>query len=72
MHTLIKLLRLQIDNKTDILKTNSLKKMTISVLKRLFLLIVLILGIGYLTIGLTGLGFKINAELLAIVLIAVI
>lgn len=70
MHTLIKLLRLQIDNKTDILKTNSLKKMTISVLKRLFLLIVLILGIGYLTIGLTGLGFKINAEFLSIVLLA--
>ena len=70
MHTLIKLLRLQIDNKTDILKTNSLKKMTISVLKRLFLLVVLILGIGYLTIGLTGLGFKINAEFLSIVLLA--
>ena len=70
MHTLFKLLRLQIDNKTDILKTNSLKKMTISVFKRLILLIALVLGIGYLTIGLTGLGFKMNAEFLAIVLLA--
>ena len=70
MHTLIKLLRLQIDNKTDILKTNSLKKMIISVLKRLILLVALTLGIGYLTFGLSGLGFRINAEFLGIVLLA--
>ena len=70
MHTLLKLLRLQIDNKTDILKTKSLKKMLLSIFKRLLLLVVLIGVIGYLTIGLVTLGFKINVEFLAIVLLA--
>lgn len=70
MHTIIKLLRLQIDNKTDILKTKSVKKMLISILKRVLLLVVLILGIGYLTMGLVGLGFDITVEFLAIVLLA--
>ncbi len=70
MHTLIKLLHLQIDNKSDILKTKSLKKMLIAIFKRILLLIALIGGIGYLTIGLVGLGFKINVEFLAIILLA--
>ena len=70
MNTIIKLLRLQIDNKTDLLKTNSLKKMLISLFKRILLLVALIGGIGYLTMALVGLGFNINVEFLAIVLLA--
>lgn len=69
MNIIIKLLRLQIDNKTDILKTNSIKKMLIAVFKRILLLVALIAAIGYLTFGLVGLGFNINAEFLAIVIL---
>ena len=70
MQVLIKLLRLQIDNKTDMLKTKSIKKMLIAIFKRVLLLVALILGIGYLTIGLVGLGFDITVEFLAIVLLS--
>ena len=69
MPTILKLLKLQIDNKTDAFKTRSIKKMSISIFKRVLILIALFLVIGYGVLRLTTLGFKINAEFLGIVLL---
>lgn len=69
MPTILKLLKLQIDNKTDAFKTKSIKKMSISIFKRVLILIALFLVIGYGVLRLTTLGFKINAEFLGIVLL---
>ena len=69
MSTILKLLKLQIDNKTDAFKTKSIKKMLIAIFKRMLLLVGLFLAIGYFALRLTTLGFKINAEFLGIVLL---
>lgn len=69
MSTILKLLKLQIDNKTDAFKTKSIKKMLIAIFKRVLLLIGLFLAIGYFILRLTTLGFRINAEFLGIVLL---
>ena len=69
MSTILKLLKLQIDNKTDAFKTKSIKKMLIAIFKRVLLLIGLFLVIGYFILRLTTLGFRINAEFLGIVLL---
>ncbi len=69
MKNILSLLKMQIDNKTDILKAASPKTMIPAVLKA-----VLILGLGTLAVsfGLSrvfNLGFAINAELLGIILV---
>ncbi len=69
MKEIIKLLKLQIDNRTDILKTKTLKKMFIAIFQRVLLLIGLVIGVGYVTLRITILGFQINAEFLALVLL---
>ena len=68
MKNVLRLLRLQIDNKTDILKTATPKKMIRALLKIALIFIaitvVLVTALGRVFI----IGFKINAELITVVL----
>lgn len=69
MTVILDLLRLQIDNKTDLFKTATPKKMAVSILKVLLGMIVGIVGVAVLLFRIFSLGIHINAELLAIVLL---
>ncbi|MBE6532083.1 MAG: hypothetical protein E7676_01070 [Ruminococcaceae bacterium] len=69
MTMILDLLRLQIDNKTDLFKTATPKKMASSLIKALLGLIVGIVGVAVLLSRVFILGFYINAQLLAIVLL---
>ena len=71
MATIWNLLRLQIDNKTDLFKTTSPKKMIFAVLKIIILLTAAIFGVKYALFKVFALGFHVNAELLTIVLLVV-
>ena len=71
MDTILNLLRLQIDNKTDILKTATPKKMALSVFKIALAMIIGIVGISVLLLRVFLLGIHINAELLSIVLLVI-
>ncbi len=71
MTTIFNLLRLQIDNKTDLFKTASPQKMILSVIKVLVLLVAAVLGVTFPLSKIFSLGININAELLAIVLLVV-
>ena len=68
MRTVFDLLRLQIDNKTDILKTHTPAKMTAAVIKAIVILTVLTVGVALALVQVLTLGFRINAELLAIII----
>ncbi|MBR2929753.1 MAG: hypothetical protein IKC32_00855 [Clostridia bacterium] len=69
MRTVLSLLKLQIDNKTDLLKTASPKTMIPAVLRIVVLLALAVVGIGFALSRIFNLGFIINAELMAIVLV---
>lgn len=71
MRTTLNLLRLQIDNHTDLLKTASPRKMCVSAIKILILLVALTAAIAYGFMSIFMLGFEINAELIALVLLVV-
>lgn len=71
MRTMFNLLRLQIDNHTDLLKTASPRKMLVSVIKILLLLIAITGALAYGFTQIFFLGFAINAELIALVLLIV-
>lgn len=71
MRTTLNLLRLQIDNHTDLLKTASPRKMAISALKILVLLVVLTAALAYGCMRIFILGFAINPELISLVLLIV-
>lgn len=71
MRTTLDLLSLQIDNHTDLLKTASPKKMGVSAIKILLLLTVITAALAYGFTQIFMLGFKINAELIALVLLVV-
>lgn len=68
MKTILRLLRLQIDNKVDILKTATPKKMIIAILKVILVSIILTVALGMALERVFILGFKINAELITLVL----
>lgn len=67
----LNLLRLQIDNHTDLLKTASPRKMFSSAIKTLLLLAILTGAFAYAFAQIFMLGFAINAELVSIVLLTV-
>ena len=71
MQAVINLLKLQIDNHTDILKTASPRKMAISAIKILLLFVVVTAALAYGSMSIFALGFAINAELIALVLAVV-
>ena len=71
MATIWNLLRLQIDNKSDLFKTASPKKMLLSLIKVTVLLIAAVLGVTFPLSKIFALGIYINAELLAIILLVV-
>lgn len=69
MSTVLKLLKLQIDNKTDLFKFKLTSNVIVGWIKKLLLMLVIIVAVAYLLLRIFILGFKINAELLAIVLV---
>lgn len=71
MQNVLNLLRLQIDNHTDLLKTASPKKMAMSLVKILVIIVAISAALFYGCMRVFMLGFAINAELIAIVLLAV-
>lgn len=71
MTTILDLLRLQIDNKTDLFKTATPKKMALSMLKVLLLMLIVTVGVTILLFSIFALGIHVNAELLAIVLLII-
>lgn len=71
MSMVLDLLRLQIDNKTDLFKTATPRKMLISIFKILLLMIAGTVGVALLLFRIFSLGIHINAEMLAIVLLVV-
>ena len=71
MAMILDLLRLQIDNKTDLFKMATPKKMLLSALKALLAMIIGIVGVAVLLFRVFSLGIHINAEMLAIVLLVI-
>ena len=69
MGTIFNLLKLQIDNKTDILKTASPKKMITALFKTVLLLALITVGVGFIFSKFVTLGITINASFLALVLL---
>lgn len=69
MHKIWNLLRLQIDNKTDLLKTASPQKMASSIIKILLLLAITTGGLALACMRIFMLGFAINEELISILLL---
>ena len=71
MAMILDLLRLQIDNKTDLFKTATPKKMASSVFKVLLAMIVGTVGVAVVLFRIFALGIHINAQMLAIVLLVI-
>jgi len=69
MTAIFNLLRLQIDNKTDLLKTHSPEKMIGAIVKALILIVALTAGVAVILFRVFALGIHINSELIAIVLL---
>ena len=69
MALILDLLRLQIDNKTDLFKTASPSKMAKSTFKILLAMLIGIVGVTVLLFRIFSLGIHINSELVAIVLL---
>lgn len=69
MSTILSLLRLQIDNKTDLLKTAKPKTMAMAIIKVLVFLALITLGVNFALSKVFVLGFAINAELLSVLLL---
>ena len=70
MHTVFRLLKLQIDNKTDIIKTATPGKMVVSILKVLFFLVLATVAAYLVLLKIFTVGINVNAELLGFVLLA--
>lgn len=71
MRGTLNLLRLQIDNHTDLLKTASPRKMGVAAIKILLLLVAITAALAYGFSRVFLLGFSINAELIALLLLIV-
>ena len=71
MRSVLNLLRLQIDNHTDLLKTASPRKMATSAIKILLLLLVITAVFAYGCMQIFFLGIEINAQLIGLILAVV-
>ena len=71
MRSTLNLLRLQIDNHTDLLKTASPRKMGVAAIKIILALVAITAALAYAFTHIFILGFAINAELIALVLLVV-
>lgn len=71
MRAILNLLKLQIDNKTNLLKTKSPAKMIAAILKVLIILVVSTVATWFIFFKIFGLGIKINAELIGLVLLII-
>lgn len=69
MSQILKLFKIQFDEKFDILKTGNKKKMIGSIIKYLLIMAVLTIACYVLLLKFVLLGFKINAELVSLVLL---
>ena len=69
MQNVLNLLKLQIDNKTDILKTKSPKKMAAAVLKALTLIVIASVVVWFIEGKIFVLNININSQLVAIILL---
>lgn len=69
MSAILNLLRLQIDNTTDLLKTRSPKKMGLSVFNALLFTVIFTVLVAVTLFRVFALGINVNAELVAIVLL---
>lgn len=69
MKTVLSLLKLQMDNKSDLLKTTDPKAMMIAIIKAVVLVALGTLGVSFGLSKVFVLGFLINRELLSIVLL---
>ena len=70
MRNVLLLLKLQLDNQSDLLKTLKPKKMIPSIIKIFALVVLGTLGVGLALARVDMMGFAINRELLSIVLLA--
>lgn len=70
MSTILKLLKLQIDNKTDLLKFRLSSNVIVGWIKKILLMLAITVAVIYVMFRIFVLGFKINAELMGIVLVA--
>ena len=68
MRTVFSLLKLQIDNKTDLLKTASPKTMIPAIFRNIAVLLLTTLAFNFALARVFNAGFLINAELLSLVL----
>ena len=68
MRNVFNLLKLQIDNKTDILKTYSPKKMALSIAKAIVLTVLLTVGVTLALLRIFITGIAVTPELLGVVL----
>ena len=71
MTMILDLLRLQIDNQTDLFKTATPRKMALSAIKVVLAMIVGIVGVAVVLFRVFALGIHINAELLSTVLLVI-
>ena len=71
MNNIIRLLKLQIDNKSDLLKTATPGSIAKSLVKTLVLVLLGMVGVGFLLSKVFVLGFLITRELLALVLLCI-
>ena len=71
MHTILNLLKLQIDNKTDLLKTASPSKMLRELFKKLFIILLIFLIARTIFVRIVMFGVTVNAELIALILLIV-
>lgn len=69
MSTVLKLLKLQIDNKTDLFKLKLNSKLIVGWIKKLLLMLVITVVVSFILLQIFAVGFKVNAELLSIVLV---
>ncbi len=71
MNKILSLLKLQIDNKSDLLKTTSPKAMLAALFKRLLLLLLAAVALSFALSRVFSIGVQINRELLALVLLVI-
>lgn len=69
MRTIFALLKLQLDNKTDLLKMTSPKKMLSALFRAILLLVLATLGLSLALSQVLNFGFRINEEFMTLVLL---
>ena len=70
MSTIFKLLKLQIDNKTDLLKFRLSSNVLVGWIKKILLMLAVTVGVLYVLLLIFIRGFEINAELMGILLLS--